>query len=322
MDIMDMWKEIEQYKERAGHYEWEDRFFDILKKVESGEYTYSDMKKDNDVWNPSVWFLNSDSMDDSGRTALSILCGIKDERRTFGTDMVEYFLKKGMDPNVPDKEGETPILRALYAGRMDVLKVLVDAGADFLYKPPASHRNSYGLSALEYATFNNEDASGIIMSSGKTKRTDVRKELEGYYVQTERNLEYLGIKINSEEQHEDKQQADERSALNIDIENYENSLKELDIDRIGRSFADALKSGGGVKIELNVNIIHSQLGRGAGEKFIIETIRKTKEINPKSVPSLLNALENKKMSKALDCLAPRRLGVARTDKDKNYAPHK
>lgn len=60
-------------------------------------------------------------------------------------DAVHNLIGKGVDVNVQDKYGVTPLMNAAMSGRMDVLNLLLMAGAD-----PAK-RNNYGLDALMLA---------------------------------------------------------------------------------------------------------------------------------------------------------------------------
>ena len=43
---------------------------------------------------------------------------------------VKSLLEAGVDPDVPDKDGETPLLLAAYFGRTEVVRLLLDSGAE------------------------------------------------------------------------------------------------------------------------------------------------------------------------------------------------
>jgi ankyrin repeat protein len=47
---------------------------------------------------------------------------------------VQLFLTAGMDPDVKDNEGVTPLIAAAGAGRSEVVKLLLDKGADLNYQ--------------------------------------------------------------------------------------------------------------------------------------------------------------------------------------------
>jgi ankyrin repeat protein len=47
---------------------------------------------------------------------------------------VQLFLTAGMDPNVKDNQGHTPLIAAAGAGRSEVVKLLLDKGADLNYQ--------------------------------------------------------------------------------------------------------------------------------------------------------------------------------------------
>lgn len=58
---------------------------------------------------------------------------------------VENFLALGVDPNEPEYDGTTPLMRAVHAERHEIAKLLIDAGAD------VRRANSYGVTALYLA---------------------------------------------------------------------------------------------------------------------------------------------------------------------------
>lgn len=47
-----------------------------------------------------------------------------------GTRIVQLFLWAGMDPNVTDEMGRTPLMKAASNGHLDAVKVLLEAGAN------------------------------------------------------------------------------------------------------------------------------------------------------------------------------------------------
>ena len=58
---------------------------------------------------------------------------------------VENFLALGVDPNEPEADGTTPLMRAVHGQMPEMAKLLIDAGAD------VRKANSYGVTALYIA---------------------------------------------------------------------------------------------------------------------------------------------------------------------------
>jgi ankyrin repeat protein len=58
---------------------------------------------------------------------------------------VENFLALGVDPNEPEYDGTTPLMRAVHTERHEIASLLIDAGAD------VTRANSYGVTALYLA---------------------------------------------------------------------------------------------------------------------------------------------------------------------------
>src|SRR5688500_4940241 len=58
---------------------------------------------------------------------------------------IENFLALGVDPNEPEADGTTPLMRAVYGQMPNTARLLVDAGAD------VKKANSYGVTALYIA---------------------------------------------------------------------------------------------------------------------------------------------------------------------------
>lgn len=58
---------------------------------------------------------------------------------------VENFLALGVDPNEPEDDGTTPLMRAVHGQRPEIAQLLIDAGAD------VRKANSYGVTPLYVA---------------------------------------------------------------------------------------------------------------------------------------------------------------------------
>ena len=58
---------------------------------------------------------------------------------------IENFLALGVDPNEPEPDGTTPLMRAVHGQMRDTAQLLIDAGAD------VRKANSYGVTALYIA---------------------------------------------------------------------------------------------------------------------------------------------------------------------------
>ena len=61
------------------------------------------------------------------------------------TTAIENFLALGVDPNEPEPDGTTPLMRAVHGQMRDTSQLLIDAGAD------SRKANSYGVTALYIA---------------------------------------------------------------------------------------------------------------------------------------------------------------------------
>jgi cytohesin len=60
--------------------------------------------------------------------------------------VVKLLLEHGADPNVQDKDGETPLHLAAWDGHLDVVELLLEHGAN-----PNIQENKYGKTPLHYA---------------------------------------------------------------------------------------------------------------------------------------------------------------------------
>ena len=68
--------------------------------------------------------LPIDVVDEDGNTCLS-------EAACYGeTELVKFFLSKGAHPDTQNELGRTPLWRACYNGHHDVMKLLLQSGAD------------------------------------------------------------------------------------------------------------------------------------------------------------------------------------------------
>ena len=76
-----------------------------------------------------------------------------------------------IDLNHPDNEGWTPLMRASYQGKPEVVRVLLAAGAD------KDLRNNDGKTALDWAIERNKDACAALLRpiSKEVKREEKRK---------------------------------------------------------------------------------------------------------------------------------------------------
>lgn len=62
-----------------------------------------------------------------------------------GTRIVQLFLWAGMDPEVTDEMGRTPLMKAASNGHLDSVKVLLEAGANPLLKDNFTDKNAISL---------------------------------------------------------------------------------------------------------------------------------------------------------------------------------
>ena len=76
-----------------------------------------------------------------------------------------------IDLNHPDNDGDTPLMRASYCGKPEVVRVLLAAGAD------KDLRNNDGKTALDYAIEEKKDACAALLRpiSKEVKREEKRK---------------------------------------------------------------------------------------------------------------------------------------------------
>lgn len=74
---------------------------------------------------------------------------------------VENFLALGVDPNEPEPDGTTPLMRAVYSRMPNTARLLIDAGAD------VKKANFYGVTALYVAArAGDSDATQILLAAG------------------------------------------------------------------------------------------------------------------------------------------------------------
>ena len=89
---------------------------------------------------------NIDERDDrSGQTPLmmSVLMG--------RTDLVKFFLEKGADVTIPEKDGYTPVHGAGFQGRADIMEILIEHGLD------PNDRHEDGFTPLHRACWGREE---------------------------------------------------------------------------------------------------------------------------------------------------------------------
>jgi ankyrin repeat protein len=70
--------------------------------------------------------------------------------------VVTHFLTAGMSPKVTDKEGKTPLIVAARAGRLDVVQLLLDRGADVREKD-----KKFGATPLIWAALGDTDNKAV-----------------------------------------------------------------------------------------------------------------------------------------------------------------
>jgi len=74
---------------------------------------------------------------------------------------IENFLALGVDPNDPEPDGTTPLMRAVHGKMPDAAQLLIDAGAD------VRKANSYGVTALYIAARAGDDvATPMLLAAG------------------------------------------------------------------------------------------------------------------------------------------------------------
>lgn len=79
---------------------------------------------------------------------------------------VENFLALGADPNQPEPDGTTPLMRAVHARAHGIVELLIAAGAD------VSARNSYGVTALYIAARAGDPvAARLVLDAGADANT-------------------------------------------------------------------------------------------------------------------------------------------------------
>jgi ankyrin repeat protein len=72
-------------------------------------------------------------------------------RRQYGEPMTKFLLDKGIDPNPVSAEWGTPLHLAVYAGKPNIVKLLLDAGADPTTKSAAGTRHYPGQTPSQIA---------------------------------------------------------------------------------------------------------------------------------------------------------------------------
>jgi ankyrin repeat protein len=74
---------------------------------------------------------------------------------------VENFLALGVDPNEPEGDGTTPLMRAVHGQRLELAQMLIDAGAD------VRKANFYGVTALYIAAgAGDAQATRMLLAAG------------------------------------------------------------------------------------------------------------------------------------------------------------
>src|SRR5262245_31547610 len=74
---------------------------------------------------------------------------------------IENFLALGVDPNEPEPDGTTPLMRAVHGRMPTTAQLLIDAGAD------VRKANSYGVTALYVAARAGDDvATRMLLAAG------------------------------------------------------------------------------------------------------------------------------------------------------------
>ena len=111
------------------------------------------------------------------------------------TDLVKYFLDKGIDPNTADSNGETPLM---LASNLDIFKALLDAGAK------VNAVDSNGDTALHEAcrSYNNKEKVKLLLSAqdidvnakNKAEKTPLMLAVEGDIIKA---LLDAGVKVNA-----------------------------------------------------------------------------------------------------------------------------
>jgi hypothetical protein len=80
-----------------------------------------------------------------GNMGCSILMYIIDNMHTFNTDDVKSLIERGADVNYMTYNGWNPLMCALWGGAVEIIKVLIDAGADETVKIV------WGCNSISYA---------------------------------------------------------------------------------------------------------------------------------------------------------------------------
>ena len=80
------------------------------------------------------------------------------------TKLVSFFLEKGADVTIPEKDGYTPVHGAGFQGRADIMKILIEHGLD------PSDRHSDGYTPLHRACWGTErrhaDTVRVLLNAG------------------------------------------------------------------------------------------------------------------------------------------------------------
>lgn len=121
---------------------------------------------------------NPNAVNNAGVTALHTACRSTADNEAL-SQIVGALLAAGADPNAPDAQGFTPLMVCASRGRLDPMKLLLDAGAKI------NDRNNTGMNAITYA----------IMSGDFASRAGWEIDLQNPSAGSERQIGFLAIAI-------------------------------------------------------------------------------------------------------------------------------